>query len=49
MARFANPSERLNEKCLRCDSSAASPPATLLIGGKPIDTVRQAAIAGFTD
>ena len=39
----------LNAGYLVCENSANTPPATLVIGGKPIDQIHQAAVAGFID
>lgn len=39
----------LNREYLTCDGSARTPPATLVIGGKPIDLVHQAAVVGFVE
>ena len=34
---------------LACDVSASPPPATLVIGGKPIDVIHRAAVVGFVE
>ena len=39
----------LNPASLQCDGGSNRAPATLVIGGKPIDQIRQAAVVGFID